>query len=40
MLLGEKVAIELLEQRSRGFPESGAFNFTKFNGERMTINFP
>ncbi|MCD6037722.1 MAG: phosphoesterase [Nitrososphaeraceae archaeon] len=40
MLLGEKVAIELLEQRSRGFPESGAFNFTKFNGERITINFP
>jgi hypothetical protein len=40
MLLGEKIAIELLEQRSRGFPESGAFTFTKFNGEKVTISFP
>jgi hypothetical protein len=39
MLLGEKVAIELLRQRSLGFQESGAFNFTKFNGERIKIKF-
>ena len=40
MLLGEKVAIELLEQRSRGFPENGSFILTKFNGEKLTISFP
>jgi hypothetical protein len=39
ILLGEKVAISLLEDRAETFTESGAFNFTKFNGERVTISF-
>jgi hypothetical protein len=39
MLLGEKVAIELLEQRKEIWRESGAFNFTKFNGEKVRISF-
>jgi hypothetical protein len=39
ILLGEKVAISLLEDRAETFRESGAFNFTKFNGERVTISF-
>jgi hypothetical protein len=39
ILLGEKVAIDFLKQRKETWPESGAFNFTKFNGERVTINF-
>jgi hypothetical protein len=39
LLLGEKVAIEFLEQRKDTWLESGAFNFTKFNGEKVRISF-
>ena len=39
ILFGEKVAIEFLEQRKETWPESGAFNFTKFNGEKIRISF-
>jgi hypothetical protein len=39
MMLGERYAIEFLEQRKEIWLESGAFNFTKFNGERVTIKF-
>jgi hypothetical protein len=39
MLLGEKVAIEVLQQRKEIWRESGSFTFTKFNGEKMTIKF-
>jgi hypothetical protein len=39
LLLGEKVTIEFLEQRKDAWPENrGTLNFTKFNGERVTIN--
>jgi hypothetical protein len=36
-LLGEKVAIELLEQRKETFPEQFDVVFTKFNGEKFEI---
>jgi hypothetical protein len=39
ILLGEKIAIEFLEQRKETWLESGAFNFTKFNGEKVRISF-
>jgi hypothetical protein len=39
LLLGEKIAIEFLEQRKETWPENrGSLTFTKFNGERVTIN--
>ena len=37
VLLGEKVAIELLQQRKETFPEDFDIVFTKFNGERLEI---
>jgi hypothetical protein len=37
LLLGEKVAIELLEQRKNTFPEKFDAVFTKFNGEKIEI---
>jgi hypothetical protein len=39
LLLGERIAIEFLEQRKETWLESGSFTFTKFNGERVTIEF-
>jgi hypothetical protein len=39
MLLGEKIAIEVIQQRKEIWRESGAFNFTKFNGEKVRISF-
>jgi hypothetical protein len=37
VLLGEKVAIELMRQQSRTFPEDFHVVFTKFNGEKVEI---
>jgi hypothetical protein len=37
VLLGEKVAIELLRQRSNIYPENFDVVFTKFNGEKVEI---
>jgi hypothetical protein len=37
VLLGEKVAIELLQQRKSTFPENFDVVFTKFNGEKVEI---
>jgi hypothetical protein len=37
VLLGEKVAIELMQQQSRTFPEDFHVVFTKFNGEKVEI---
>jgi hypothetical protein len=37
-LLGEKVAIELLEQEQFIYAEQHFFEFTSFTGEKVTIN--
>ena len=37
ILLGEKVAIELLRQEQVIYEEKHTFDFTKFNGEKITI---
>jgi hypothetical protein len=37
VLLGEKVAIELMRQRANTFPEDFDVVFTKFNGEKVEI---
>ena len=37
ILLGEKVAIGILEQQREIYNEDYSFTFTKFNGEKMVI---
>jgi hypothetical protein len=38
IMLGEKVAIELLRQEQFIYKEMHFFEFTKFNGEKIRIN--